>query len=113
MNGAITRGRRKTVFLALLLWLMTLSPGALAQADPRLLCEGKAKLVFPRPEESTILPGWAKKSLITEARALNCTAHFPGDFSLYLTLAVSFRDAAAPDSVLKRFGAISALQGVR
>lgn len=113
MRRAIKRSRRHPVFLMLFAWLMSFSPTALAQNDPRVVCETKTKLVFPRPEESPVLNGWAQKKLITDAHALNCASLFPGDFTLYLTLTGSFRDQAAADSVLRRFGVISALQGVR
>ncbi len=89
------------------------SPVVLAQTAPRLLCETRARLVFPKPEDSPILNGWAQKKLISDARALDYAGLFPGDFSLYLTLAGSFRDSASADVVLRRFGAISTLQGVR
>jgi hypothetical protein len=101
------------VFLVLFAWLAWFSPVAAAQNDPRLLCETKTKLVFPRPEDSPVLNGWPQKNLITDAHALDCAGLFPGDYNLYLTLAGSFRDRAAADVVLRRFGAISTLQGVR
>ena len=90
---------------------MLFSPASLAHDDPGLLCE--TKLVFPPPEVSPIFNGWVQKKLITDARALDCASLFPGDFTLYLTLAGSFRDQATADIVLRRFGAISTLQGVR
>ena len=102
-------------FRALLPLLFVLWPAALAAAEaPRPPCGNQPIPAYAGPLAAPNVVVWRDDDATSGGTASRtCSGWRPGDFSLLVTLAGSFRYAGSAEDLLDRFGRISALRGIR
>jgi hypothetical protein len=85
------------------------------QATPQPPCEKQPFPPYPAPHDGAVVEAWSRSDsdLGTNWRPPGCTGWEEDGFTLLVTIAARFTNTSGADGLLRQFGAISALKGLR
>lgn len=92
--------------------LLAWSPGLLAQNAPQPPCAGPPQPFYAENGQQPNFQVWGKTSLASWIPP-RCTGWIEGVSNLLVALAGTFSHAGSADELLNRFGAVSAMRGIR
>jgi hypothetical protein len=95
-----------------LLFLLLWSTDAFPQ-NTTPLCASGTRISYPAPGFPPIAGTWSQGDNTAGRVAIDCTRWLQGNFKLNVALAASFDYAGSASNLLRRFGEISRLRGVR
>jgi hypothetical protein len=83
------------------------------QAAPQPPCDKQPFPPYPALHRAAAVKAWSKSDLGTSWRPPACTGWKEDGFTVLVTIAARFTSTSGADGLLRQFGAISALKGLR
>jgi hypothetical protein len=103
---------RRRVGFVLLAMLLCQAHGY-AQSGPQPPCGNEAVPLYPGLDDSAIVKSWSKSDLGSDWRPPACTGWAAVGFTTLVTTVARFRHTSEAEGLLRHFGAISQLAGMR